>query len=73
MARQQIRFEIDPNYPAGRAASANTLGTMEREKNGAEKGFENFPVTLLCFISKSLLPAKFRRSLCRYWLGGGLH
>ena len=34
---------------------------MERDKKGAEEGFLDFPVTLLCYISKSSsLPEKFQ-------------
>jgi hypothetical protein len=60
MARKQIRFEIDPNEPAGREAMGLTVGTVDRDKNGAEAGFKNFPLTLLCYISESLLPCRLR-------------
>jgi hypothetical protein len=59
MAHPQIRFEVARDYPAGRAA--HTIGAIERDRKGAEEGFLDFPVTLLCYIAKSSsLPKKFQ-------------
>ena len=54
MARQLIRFSIDPMV----GVRSRTIGNLDREKNGAEAGFRSFPIRLNALVPERFLPGR---------------
>ncbi len=57
MAQPVIRFSIDPMV-AVVGVRSSTIGSLDREKKGAEAGFKSFPLRLNAFVPEGFLTGR---------------